>query len=334
MRILLPFPVILYLLVAPVLAQEKFMLRYAFEPAPSTWVEVTQEMTRNMTMNGRDTRTGVTTTMWLEGKVTEVKDGVAAIEQRYARIKIKGDGPTMNADYDSDVQGSKPDPFYGVADLAGRTAKSRVDSLGTVIEFTLPEGLEQAMDRVGVSLRQGFEQSFLSCPKDPVAIGDSWQSNLRFPISKMGSMKAEITNKLLAMKDGVATIEQALKMDTSGVTLPGGMTMEVPKATGTMKVDFRCWIAVEATMDMEMRMAGWPDATMSMSLTTHQNMKQMPAPAPKPAETPKEREKKEGGKVIGGRPRPRSRRGQPVCAAERARAVAVALRRRLTRLSS
>jgi hypothetical protein len=287
LSLLLPF--------APLAAQEKLTLRYAFQPGQVTWTQMTQQMTQSMTMAGRDMVTNLTQDTWMESKVTEVKDGVATIENRYARITIKGDGQ-MKVDYDSDVEGSKPGVMKDVAKLVGKTAKLRVDAMGKVLECTLPDGLEDPLEKSGTSMKQGFEQQFVSWPKDPVAVGETWQSNLEFPMGPMGAMKATITNKLVAMKDGVATVEVAMAMDTSGVKMPGGVKFDitVPKAGGVSKVALASAMPLDGTLAIEMKMDGGKDAPMSMKMTQNQAMKQVPAPAPKkPAETPKDEPKKD-----------------------------------------
>ncbi len=287
MRCFAPFAVSLLLPLASLVAQEKFTLRYDLKPGPATWTEMTQEMTQNMSMAGKDMKMNMTTTMWLEGTVKEVKDGIATVEQRYARIKAKSDNPMMKVDYDSAVEGSKPGAMRSLADLVGQTAKSRVDSSGKVLEFTPPAGGDKAVAATGANLKQAFEQQFTAWPKEPIAIGSTWQSNLDIPMEQMGTMKATITNKLIAVKDGVATVEQAMAMDTSGLKMPGEMKLEVPKAGGTAQIALHCFQPVLATMDMEMKMIGPKDSPMTMTMGMHMTMKQVPAPAAKPADAAK-----------------------------------------------
>ena len=92
-------------------AQEKHTLRYDLKPGATVWMQMVQEMTQNTSRDGKETKIAMTTTMLMEGKATEVKDGVATIEQRYARIQLKCDSPMRKIDFDSDVEGAKPGQF-------------------------------------------------------------------------------------------------------------------------------------------------------------------------------------------------------------------------------
>lgn len=269
-------------------AQEKHTLRYDLKPGATVWMQMVQEMTQNTSRDGKETKIAMTTTMLMEGKATEVKDGVATIEQRYARIQLKCDSPMLKIDFDSDVEGSKPGQFRNVTDFVGKTGRARVDAQGKMIEFTLSDDIAEDMAGVAVNLKRRFEQQFVAFPRDPVAVGESWQSAMDFPMDGMGTMKATITNKLLALQDGVVTVEQTMVMDTSGLKLPTGLKIEVPKASGVTKIALRAFMPVEVTMDMEMKKTGSENVTVGMRIV----MKQVAAPLPrkaaeKPAEAPK-----------------------------------------------
>lgn len=299
------FPPVLTLLLAaaPLVAQEKFTLRNEFQPGLVSWVSQTQDMSQSMAAGGKPMKTSFQTSMWLESKVVEAKDGVAAIEQRFARIKSLGSGPGMKVDYDSDVEGSKAGPMRALADLAGKTAKLRVDAQGKVQDFTLPDDLGEELERIGVSLKQGFEQAFCAWPTEPVAIGDSWESELEFPMAQLGSMKAKVANKLIAVKDKLVTVEQKVTMDVSGLTLPGTMTMEVTKSEGTSTFDLRLPMPVDGTMDLAMKMSAGENAP-SVTIEMKSAIKQIEPPAPKapaatPADAPKEAPKAETPKPGG-----------------------------------
>lgn len=295
MQTFIPTTLALLLATVPALAQDKHTLRSKLQPGAVTWSLQTQEMTQDMAVGGRSMQTSMQTSMWLESKVTAVTAGVASIEQRFARIKATGNGPGMKVDYDSDVEGSKPGPLRDLAKLAGKVAKMRVDERGKMSEMSLPDDLGAATDETLASLKQGFEQAFTAWPEQPIAIGETWESAMEFPMAGMGSMKAKIVNKLLDVKDQLVTIEQTLTMDTSGVKLPAGMTMEVGKAGGKSTFDLRLPMPIESTMDMEMKM-GNADNPQLMTMQMRTGMKKVEAPPAKPAaEAPKPDAPKTGG---------------------------------------
>jgi hypothetical protein len=287
MRTVVPFALSLLLPLAPLAAQEKVTLRYEFKPGQSVWVQTTQDMNMQMNAGGQEMKTTMSMSMWTECKTTEVKDGVATIENRYARVAVKVDGPGQKLDYDSDVEGSKAGPMgKSFADLVGKVVKMRVDAMGKVLECTMPEGLEDQLERAGLS-KAAFDQQFVSWPKDPVAVGESWKSEFEMPMGQMGNAKTTVTNKLAAVKDKVATVEQNLEIDMSGLKSTGPK-MELVKAGGVSKVGVASAMPVDGTMDIEMKMGDM------MKMTQHMVIKQIEPLAPKkPAETPKKEEKKD-----------------------------------------
>lgn len=279
MRRALPF---LFALVLPALclsAQEKHTLRFRFEPGQTAWLLQTMEMKQQMVVQDRPMDMTFTTRMWMEAKVTAVKDGVATIEQRYARVQVKMDGAMMQVDYDSDVEGSDPGPMAMMADFVGKTATIRVDARGTMHGIELPEDI--AGLPIAKSLKQGFQQQFTAWPEEPVAVGGTWSSRLEFPMEGMGSMKAAITNELLSVQDKIVTVAMEMKMDTSGLTMPGGMEMEIGKAKGTVKYSLDSFLPIDSTIEMEMKMGG-DGAPMRMTMVNKTSMQQIEPPAPKP----------------------------------------------------
>jgi hypothetical protein len=263
-------------------AQEKVWLRYRFQPGTTSWLMTTQEVTQDMQVKGHDQKMTMTLSMWMEGKVTEVKAGVANIEQRYARVKAKSDSAMLQLDYDSDVPGSDPGALRVLADMIGKTAKVRVDDTGRMQDVALPRLGD--MQQVGDLLKQGFEQQFAAWPAEPLAVGDSWKSSMEFPIEGMGKIKATVVNKLIAARDNMVTIEQTMEMDTSGVNLPRGLKVEVGKAGGTSRYSLDSFMPVESTMDMQIQVTGEKDPPLRMTLTQHMAMKQVEPPAKQPAD--------------------------------------------------
>lgn len=272
-------------LLAPLAAQEKYTLRYDFQPGTACWTQFDQEMAQNMDMGGQKMEIAMRSSTWMESKVTGVEKGLAAITNRYARVKVKSDAPGMNVDYDSDVAGSDPGPLRAMADLVGKAATMQIDARGKIVAMKLPEGLGPQFEQVAGSLKTSMEQSFVAWPEGPVAIGDTWQSQLEIPMQQMGSMKASVTNKLVAVEGDVVKLGVTMTFDTSKLQMPGGMQMKAKDSTGTMTVSLKSAMPLESTMTTAFEMG--MDDTVVMSMTMKQTMKQVPAPAPK-AEPKKE----------------------------------------------
>lgn len=277
------------LLLAPLAAQEKFTLRYAFQAGTTCWTQFDQDMSQDMNMAGQKTQIVMRTSMWMEGKVASVDKGTATISNRYARIKVKSDAPGMDVDYDSDVAGSSAGQLGALAELVGKTTTMQADARGKLMTIEMPKDLGPQFEQLAGSLKTGMEQSFVFWPEGPIAVGETWQTKLDVPMQQMGTMTATVTNKLLAVDGDVVRLAMTMAFDTSKLELPGTMTMKVKDASGTMTVSLKSPQPLESTSTMTMEMG--MDDTVIMAMTMKQTMKQVPAPAPKTA--PKVEPKKE-----------------------------------------
>ena len=260
------------LCVAPTLAQDKHTLRLQFVPGQVVHMLQAQDMTMKMP-NGEQK---MSMYLWAEAKTADVKDGVATIEQTYRRMKAKAD---MGAkiDYDSDVEDSKPGMLAGASKLVGQTVTMKIDEGNNPKDFSVPEDVADGLERAGMNLKEGFELSFVSFPKDAIAIGDTWATTRTMSMGQMGTMNMKILNKLVELKDGVATIEQKLVMDQGASKLAAGTKVELTKGDGRAKVDLRNGSPVDMTLDMNLKI----NDTITMS--TRMLAKQIEAPAPKAA---------------------------------------------------
>lgn len=282
------------LLLAPLAAQEKFTLRYAFQAGTNCWMQFDQDMSQDMNMAGQKNQMTMRTSMWMEGKVASLDKGVATISTRYARIKVKSDSPSMDVDYDSDVAGSSPGQLEVLTNLVGKTATMQADARGKIVAMEMPKDLGPQFEQIAGSLKAGMEQSFVLWPEGPIAIGETWQTKLDMPMQQMGTMTATVTNKLLAVDGDVVKLAMTMAFDTSKLEMPGTMTMKVKDSTATMTVSLKSPLPLESTSTMTMEMG--MDDTVIMAMTMKQTMKQVPAPAPKtePKAEPKAEPKKEG----------------------------------------
>ncbi|MBL8756081.1 MAG: hypothetical protein JNK15_22500 [Planctomycetes bacterium] len=280
-------------LALPLCAQEKFTLRYTLQPGPAAWYQQDQDNKMAMKMGERTMNGLMATSMWMECKVAAVKDGVATLESKFARVKAKSDGMGGKTDYDSDVEGSRPGSFRGLAELVGQTVKVSFDDTGKQTNVEVDDDVEAGLEKAGMSMKQTFAQAILTWPKDPIALGDTWTNEYGMPMGQMGKGKVVVTNKLVAVKDHVATVEQTSKIEVESKGLPPGMKLEVTKASGSARIDLRVGMPLEMTTDVEMKIGGGGDtgAAMDMTMTMHSSIKQVPAPAPKAAGKPEDAKK-------------------------------------------
>ena len=290
------FPALLTILLGTTLlsAQEKHTLRFQFVQGTTTWMLLNQDMQMNMSMSGQDINTTMNMQMWSEMKVLEVKDGVGTVETTFRRVKVVSENPSMQVDYDSDVKDSDPGQFESLSEMVGKGSKLKVDASGKVIDMAMDEGLAEDMKAAGMDMKQLFQQGLTVLPTDPIAIGDSWTSEMEMPMGQMGKMKAVTTNKLKAVAGSTITLEQDIKMDTASVKLPGGMKMDVTKSKGSNTIDLKTGSPVEMTMEMEMDMTMGEQMTSKMVIKM--SMKQVPPPAPKEAAEPAKTEPAKTGK--------------------------------------
>ncbi len=289
MRLSLPSVLTLLLVSATAAAQDKHTLRYQLAPGPTVWCQQDQDMNMVMKMGEQEMKTSMQTSTWMEGKVVGVKDGVASVEQKYARVKAKSSGMGGNSEYDSDVAGSKPGAMMrDLAKLVGKSATMQMDATGKIVAVNVPADVEAGLEKAGMSLKQTFEQSIMTWPQDPIAVGSTWVTEYDMPMGQMGKGKAKVTNKLVEVKDHVATVETTTELTVDATGMPPGLKLEVTKATGSAKIDLRAAMPLEMVSDMEMKMVGGADSPMNLSMTMRTTVKQVAAPAAKKAdEAPK-----------------------------------------------
>ena len=273
----IPSALVGVLIAVPAFAQDKHTLRLKFVPGHVVHTLQSQDMVMNMAMGEQKMNTTMAMQMWCEAKTIEVKDGVAVMEQTYRRMKAKADGPGMKVDYDSDVEGSKAGMLAGASKLVGQKVTVKVDEGSNLKDVAVPEDLVDGLERAGLNLRESFEQSFTSFPKDPIAIGETWTTTREMAMGQMGKMKTKVTNKLVEVKDNVATIEQKMELDEAGSELMPGMKVTLTKAEGLAKVDLRNGIPVDMKTEMQMKMGD------AMAMTIQTLAKQVEPPAPKAA---------------------------------------------------
>jgi hypothetical protein len=277
-------PLTILLAAAPALAQEKHQLRLRFAPDTTVHSVTVQEMEMGMNMGGQDMSTTMKAEMFMTTKITGVDGNIAQLEQSVTRVKAKMNNPMMGKiDFDSAVEDSDPGALQGLADQVGQKTKVKLSDTGKVVEFKMDEELSEQASQTGIDLEQMVEQSVTMLPEQPVAIGETWQNDLKMPLGQMGEVDVKVDNKLMAVTDDHFVVEQTMKADPAAVELPGGMKLESMTSKGINKIDRRTGMPTEMTMETKVKMAG----PMTMTSTIKLSMKPAPAPAEAAAEPAK-----------------------------------------------
>jgi len=283
MRLSLSFlPLLVSLAAAP--AQDKHLLRLALPENKPVFFVHTSDMTMKMNMGEQAMDTTMVMQFFTEQKVVGSKDGVRAVEQKVYRMTVKTKSPMMAAvDYDSDGPGANAGMFADLAKLVGKTVRMKVDGRGRVSDIVLPEGAGGAT--TPEDLRQMFGDSFPEFPEEPVAIGGTWKTTTKKPAGQMGDMDVEITHKLLAVDQGKATIEQAMKIDAAKLQMPDGMKVNIGESKGSSVIDLATGLfaAMDSVLAMDMQgEQGGMKTKIGMTMKAAVKQTEPPAPKAKP----------------------------------------------------
>ncbi len=234
----------------------------------------TMQMTMSMEQGGQPMHMEQASSIWIEAKVVDVKDGKTKLEQTYKRIKVKMTG-VARVDYDSDDPESRPGPMAALADCVDEKATLVMDQRGAIVSIELPAALDEAQSAgSGADLKQALAQAVPHLPEAPIEIGHEWTTQMPMPMAQLGSLECSIKNKLISVEKGLARIEQQFAFATDGLKLPGGMTMSVEGATGFTVVDLATGLPHDSGNTMTMVMSGGP-TNMKMTMKMSQAMKRV-----------------------------------------------------------
>jgi hypothetical protein len=276
-------PLTILLAAAPALAQEKHQLRLRFVPGTTVHSVTVQEMEMGMNMGGQDMSTKMKVEMFTTTKVNGVEDKIGQLEQTVTRVKATVANPMMGKiDFDSDIEDSDPGMLEGLADQVGQKTRLKLSDTGKLVGFEMDEEQSEQARQTGVDLEEMVKQSVTMLPEGPVAIGETWQNDMKMAMGQMGKIDVKVDNKLMAVTADHITVEQTMNVDTSTVELPDGMKMESMTSKGVNKIDRRTGMPAEMNMETKMKMGG----PMAMTSSIKLSMKPAQAPAEKAAAEP------------------------------------------------
>jgi len=274
-------------------AAQKHLLRVAPSVGRTNLYLQTMQMTMSMAVGeeGKSMDMEQSSSLWMESKVVDSKEGKTKLEQTFRRIKAKMTG-MANVDYDSDDPESRPGPLEALAESVGEKSTIVMDSRGAIMSVELPEALDEAQSAggTGVDLKQMLAQSVPQMPEEPVAIGHEWTTEMPMPMGQMGKLKCTVTNKLVSVEKGLARIDQKLAFATDELELPGGMEISVGEASAFTVVDLSTGMAHDSNSSVTMVMSGGP-AKMKMTMKMVQAVKRVDPATEASAEKAKAAEK-------------------------------------------
>jgi hypothetical protein len=247
---------------------EKHVLRLAFTPGSSLRQVMTSEVDTTGFVGGRKLATSMRTTMHVEIKVGEVKDGIAELVRKVTRIQIQSSDESLTIDYDSEDEDSDPGPMRKVVELLGEESRSRMDALGRVLEAETPEELETRMPFGKGGLSKLMEPGSTMLPAQPVAIGDTWQDDTGVPLEQLGAMRTKTTSKLTKIESDKAYVDQRIEFDMNSDTAPLGMKLTTEESTGQLILDMKAGEIVELSSTLKLRSSAGEGSPVPLQMWT------------------------------------------------------------------
>lgn len=198
----------------------------------------------------RDTRMRLA--LHFAAEVGGVDGALATVKNRLVRIEARTDSPLARTDYDSARPDAEPGPWRPLAALLDKEFTVRVDPAGHIYGIEVPDGLRAGAQKVaGADFESLFELYYLPMPSEPVAVGGTWDSEVRLVDAMVATgTSARVTNRLAAVESGRARIERAFILPPPR---RAGIEFEVEKSAGHAVLDVASGRMVESSMELVAR---------------------------------------------------------------------------------
>lgn len=272
-------------------AGEKIQLQWKWGKGKFYRYQQTQEMQMKMSgIPGRpegSMETSSNQVMVISQKVAEVdENGAATLELKYESIKTEANNPmtgkiTFDSTNEEDLKKAEENPAIAPLSLViGRTFTLKMTNKGEVLEVN---GFGKLMEDVlkklksednpafkgfvdafsDKSMAKLFQQGYAQLPRDAIAVGDSWETALNFPIPSL--MMLKIKGK--SIYEGLETVKKrecakvtsqmdmTITMDPQGLLghIPGEMKWEPAPCSVTLYFDPKEGITVSQNIGMKMK---------------------------------------------------------------------------------
>lgn len=187
---------------AAAMGQGDVLLRYKYMPGEKLTYECTQNVTTNMSFDGKTMTTEMKNILITSQKVKSVDaEGVATVVKIIERVKMSANLPqSQKLEYDSTVEKERTGIEKMIADqftgILGQPIEMKIDARGNVSDMKMPEGMTgpRAAMLGGDNIKHSL--GAFSFPQEAVSTGKTWTSTA--PMSGVPGM-------------GKATIQQTFK---------------------------------------------------------------------------------------------------------------------------
>jgi hypothetical protein len=252
----IPVLVVAFAVLSPGLCRAddaKADLRLRFEQGKTYALVLSVQQSIRQLVDGQEQHIAQTVKIGQTFKVEDIDaDGVATIKVTFGPLAMRTQMGELGIEYDSD---NPPDEILPaarpLAAMVGRSFTLRLKPDGTLVELKGVDAMLEAAlgtialtdaqkERLRASLEQQFgdealkelmTSTFKYLPDEPVGVGDTWTSAAA---TERGYPAVfETVYKLLARKDGVATIEAKTKITSN----PEGPPQKMGAATVRYKLE-------------------------------------------------------------------------------------------------
>jgi hypothetical protein len=274
-------------LLAPLAAQAdetpspKHLLRYRFAKGAEGHYLMAQDADVKMKAGDRDIDTAMSMSMYLHLRVADVANGVAALESKLTRVKMKMDNPmTGKIEFDTDDEESVPPMFDAFLDMVGQTIEVSMDERGQPKGVEIPEVMRKAAS-AGIDFEQMLSSFLPVLPEEPLAIGGTWTTKTSQAFGGQGGAIAmTVDNELLAVEGDQITIAQKMQIAVDDQALPG--KIDVEKSEGKLVLDLGKGLPKGGAMSNAMRMAvDQGGMSMDVKMAMEMTIEAVAAPAAK-----------------------------------------------------
>lgn len=242
----------------PAVSAQQHALRLQLRPDTTLRYVATTEMVMNMTLPRKlDTQMRIDIYFDLQVGKPE-KDGKTPVTTTVRRLKIKVDNPPLSKiDYDSEQKDSDAGMLGELKALLGKAFAMQMDARGHLSDVQLPKDFPpRAANLFGGDMGQFFADNFPELPENPVATGDQWQTQTAMPLRQSGSTTITVDNRLDAVQEQRAAVQQTLHVDLQKLELPTDVVVEVPLAEGKYVLDLQSGAVAEVTTTMDVHTKG------------------------------------------------------------------------------
>jgi hypothetical protein len=216
-------------------------------------------------------------------QIQAAKDGLLDAAHRVVRVEAKADTKLAKVQFDSAQTGSDPGAMKPLAALVGKTFVVTLDSKGRILKVHPPQELAAgAQEQLGVSdFDTLFSPWFLPLPEGAVAVGASWDANVKFLDPGFGGDgNCKLVQKLARVDGNLAYFERKLDVPKPQRK---GMQLTVEQADGSAQFDRNTGRLVQSILEMKSKttqpIGGGRSITTSSRVLVRADAEALPATA-------------------------------------------------------